>query len=175
MKASGLRSAVLVEKEFQDLEVTYPYYRLKEAGVSTFLVGTRAGERVAGKFGYPVVVEMGLDEAMGSRFDCVVIPGGWAPDHMRRDPRFVELVRKCWDEGSVVASICHGGWLLASAGIARGKRLTSFFAIRDDLVNAGAIWVDEEVVVDGNLVTSRKPDDLPAFMRAVLDLLARRG
>lgn len=175
MKGSSLKSAVLVEREFQDLEVTYPYYRLKEAGISVFLVGAKAGDRVAGKFGYPVVVEMGLDEAMGMKFDCVVIPGGWAPDYMRRDPRFVEFLKKCWSEGAVVASICHGGWLLASAGIARGRRLTSFFAIKDDLVNAGAAWVDEEVVVDGNLVTSRKPEDLPAFMRAVLELLAQRG
>ena len=104
-------------------------------------------------------------------FHGLVIPGGYAPDHMRRHKEMVELVKNIFEAGGVVGAICHAGWMLASAGILRGKKVTSFFAIKDDLINAGAQWVDQEVVVDENLVTSRKPDDLPAFMRAILSLL----
>jgi len=106
-----------------------------------------------------------------AQFDAVIIPGGFAPDFMRRDPAMVNLVREVYQRGGIVASICYGGWMLVSAGIVKGKKVTSFFAIKDDLINAGAEYVDQEVAVDGNLVTSRMPDDLPAFCRAILKKL----
>jgi protease I len=111
------------------------------------------------------------DQVSAADFDGMVIPGGYAPDLMRRHPKMVQLVRDFNEAGKLVAAICHAGWMLASAEILQGKTVTSFFAIKDDLVHAGANWVDEEVVVDGNLVTSRKPDDLPAFMRAIIKAL----
>jgi protease I len=123
------------------------------------------------KHGYPVKVDTTADQVAVGEVDAVVIPGGYAPDRLRRYPEVVKLVREAADAGKVVAAICHGGWLLASAGILKGRRVTSFFAIRDDLVNAGAHWVDEAVVQDANLITSRTPDDLPAFTDAILAAL----
>ncbi len=165
--------AILVEKDFQDMEVMYPYFRLKEEGFDVFLIGTEKGKEYHGKYGYPVVSDISIKEALDifKEFDCVIIPGGWAPDFMRRTPYFAEFVRKMNDSDKVIASICHGGWILSSADILKDKKVTSFFAIKDDLTNAGAKWVDEEVVVDGKLVTSRKPDDLPAFLKAIISLL----
>jgi protease I len=113
-----------------------------------------------------------VDKVSAEDFDGVVIPGGYAPDHLRRYPQMVQLVKDLFDGGKVVAAICHAGWLLASAKILPGRTVTSFFAIKDDMIHAGAHWVDEEVVTDGNLITSRTPDDLPAFMRAVIAALA---
>jgi protease I len=116
-------------------------------------------------------VDVNIEQVSADDFDGIVIPGGYAPDIMRRYPKMVQLVKDSYEAGKLVAAICHAGWMLASAKILKDKTVTSFFAIKDDLVNAGAHWVDQEVVVDGNLVTSRMPDDLPAFMRAVIDVL----
>ena len=162
--------AVLVEEQYQDLEVWYPYLRLKEAGYDVSTVGTGKGEYPS-KRGYPVVEDIPIDRANAADFDAVVIPGGYAPDFLRRHKKINAFVREINERGGVVASICHGGWVLASADILRGRKVTSFFAIRDDMVNAGAEWRDAEVVVDGNLVTSRKPEDLPAFLKAIIKLL----
>jgi protease I len=112
-----------------------------------------------------------MGEVRGAEFDAVIIPGGYAPDHMRRHEKMIELVKDAGKSGKVVAAICHGGWMLASADLVRDRKVTCFFAIRDDLVNAGASYVDREVVRDGNLVTSRKPDDLPAFCRTIIEAL----
>ena len=120
------------------------------------------------KMGIPCTVDENAEAVSPSSFDGIIIPGGYAPDHMRRYPPMVNLVKDLFNAGKVVAAICHAGWMLASADILKGRTVTSFFAIKDDLVHAGAKWVDEQVVVDGKLITSRKPDDLPAFMRAVL-------
>jgi protease I len=162
--------AVLVENDYQDQEVWYPIYRLREEGYETVAVGPRAKE-YASKHGYPVRAEAAASELRGSDFAGVVIPGGWAPDRLRQDAAVLRLVRDIFERGRVVAAICHGGWVLASAGVAKRRRVTSYVAIRDDMVNAGASWVDEEVVRDGNLITSRKPDDLPAFCREILGAL----
>jgi len=116
-------------------------------------------------------VDAGSDDILSSEFDGLIIPGGYAPDHMRRYPAMVKLVKDLFEARKVIAAICHAGWMLASADILEGRTVTSFFAIKDDLTHAGAHWVDEEIVVDGNLITSRKPDDLPAFMKAVIDHL----
>jgi protease I len=172
MQEAGKKAIVLVENLFEDYELIYPYYRLIEAGAETRLVGPEAGNTYQGKSGTKATSGLAAGEIDAKDWDALIIPGGYAPDHMRRHRSMIDLVREMHDRGKVVAAICHAGWMLASAGIVRGRSLTSFFAIKDDLVHAGANWVDKEVVTDGNLVTSRKPDDLPAFMRSVLELLA---
>jgi len=163
--------AVLVEDMYQDLEVWYPYLRLKEEGYDVFAVGTGRSKVYRSKHGYEMPQELTVQEAAAKSFDAVVIPGGYAPDILRRYPEVNDFVKTLFARGKVVASICHGGWVLASADILKGKTVTGFFAIKDDMVHAGARFVDEEVVVDGNLITSRKPEDLPAFMQAVLKAL----
>ncbi len=163
--------AILVEESYQDLEVWYPHYRLREAGYETIFVGTGTAKHYKGKNGYPLDVQADIREVKPNDFAAVVIPGGWAPDKLRLSKEVLNFVREMDKAGKVVAAICHAGWVLASAGIAKGRNLTSYIAIRDDLVNAGAEWVDKEVVRDKNLITSRKPDDLPAFCRTILEAL----
>ncbi len=165
------RVAVLVEDIYQDLEVWYPYLRLKEAGHEVYTIGTGRSKIYRSKHGYEIQEDLSIVEAAKRDFDAVIIPGGYAPDILRRYDEVNAFVRTLFEKGKVVASICHGGWVLISAGILKGKTATSFFAIKDDMVNAGAKFVDEEVAVDGNLITSRKPEDLPAFMRAILKQL----
>ena len=161
--------ALLVENMFNDLEFWYPYYRLKEAGAEVVVVGSGSAEIYSGKAGTKAKADTGASDITTiENFDGLVIPGGYAPDIMRRYPAMVQLVRDFDGAGKPVASICHAGWMLASAEILEGRTVTSFFAIKDDLVHAGATWVDQEVVVDRNLITSRTPDDLPAFMRAII-------
>lgn len=170
MEGSGKKIAILVEEMYQELEFWYPYYRLKEAGAQVVVVGTGKAGYVS-KAGLPVQEDASADKISAADFDGVVIPGGFAPDFMRRSPAMVKLVKDFNAQGKLVAAICHAGWMIASAGIARGRKCTSFFSIKDDIVNAGGEWVDQEVVVDGNLITSRMPNDLPAFMKAVLAFL----
>jgi protease I len=165
--------AILVGPEYEDLEVWYPKLRLEEAGFEARLVGM--GEReYRGKHGYPCPVDGSVADVRAAGLAGVVAPGGWAPDKLRRDPRVLALVREVHAAGHMVATICHGPWVLISAGIVRGRRMTSTVGIRDDLVNAGAEWVDEPAVVDGNLVSARVPKDLPAFAKAMLQVLAER-
>ncbi len=164
--------AILVEEGYQDLEVWYPYYRLREAGFETLLVGSGTSRHYKGKNGYPLEVQAEIKDLRAADFAAVVIPGGWAPDKLRLSRPVLDFIREMDKGGRVVAAICHAGWVLASAGVCRGRRLTSFAAIRDDLVNAGAEWVDQEVVRDKNLITSRKPDDLPSFCKTILEALS---
>jgi len=173
MDLKGKRIALLVDNMYQELEVWYPYYRLKEAGAEVVTVGAVAGETYTSKVGYPCKADKSYDDVRASDFDGVVVPGGFAPDHIRRYPRAIQFVRDIDKDGKLVAAICHGPWVLCSAGILKGRRATSFFAIKDDVVNAGAKYEDAEVVVDGAMVTSRKPDDLPAFCKASMDVLAK--
>ncbi len=171
MNLSGKRAVVLVEDQYQELEVWYPFLRLRGAGVEVQVVGTGSATTYKGKYGYPIEADVAADTVQAKDIDAVIIPGGYAPDRLRRYPEVLKLVRDAFDAGRVVAAICHAGWVLISAGIAKGRKLTSFSAIKDDLVNAGAIWVDEEVVQDGNLITSRNPLDLPAFTDAIIAAL----
>lgn len=171
MSLVGKRIVVLVEHHYQDLEVWYPILRLREAGCKVQVVGTGAPEYV-GKYGYPVKVDKNADKVRSAGVDGLVIPGGWAPDKLRLSEHVLQLVREMNRAKKPIACICHGGWVLVSAGVLRGRKVTSYAAIRDDMVNAGAKWVDEEVVTDKNLVTSRKPDDLPAFMLKFMELLS---
>ncbi len=171
MELSGKKIFILVETTYNDLEFWYPFYRLKESGAEVIVVGPMGGMVYNGKAGLPVKADAGMADVTAADCDGLVIPGGYAPDHMRRHPKMVQLVKDCVDSGKIVAAICHAGWMLASADILRGRTVTSFFAIKDDLVHAGANFVDREVVVDGNIITSRTPDDLPPFMRAIIAAL----
>jgi protease I len=172
MKLTGKRIAVLAADLYEDNELWYPRIRLTEAGAEVKVVGANAGETYQSKHGQPVTADLAADQVKPADFDAVVIPGGFAPDYMRRQPAMVAFVREMHETGKLVAFICHAGWVPISAGILKGRRATSFFAIRDDMANAGAKWEDAEVVVDGNLISSRNPNDLPAFCRAIIEKLA---
>lgn len=172
MELKGKKVAVLAEDLYNEHELWYPYYRLQEAGAEAVLVGSGSAPEYKSKLGLPVKVDTSADRVSAADFDGVVIPGGYSPDMMRRYPAMVKLVSDLFHQGKVVAAICHAGWMLASAEVLKGKKATCFFAIKDDLIHAGAKYVDQEVVVDGNLITSRMPSDLPAFMRAVVAALA---
>jgi protease I len=163
-----MKVAILVEEQYQVLEVWYPYLRFREEGIETIFIGSGTKKVYGSKEGYPAQEDMSIDNARAQDFAAVVIPGGWAPDFLRRHESVNNFVREMFEKGKVVASICHGGWVLASAGVLKGRKATSFIAIKDDIVNAGAEYIDKEVVVDGNLITSRTPYDLPAFSREIL-------
>ncbi len=171
MPLKGKKVIILIEEMFNVFEFWYPYYRLKEEGVEVTVVGSGSAEVYTGKPGTQAKADVSADQVSAEEFDGIIIPGGYAPDMMRRYPAMINLVKDIFNANKPVAAICHAGWMLVSAGILSGKKATSFFAIKDDLINAGAQWVDQEVVVDGNLVTSRVPDDLPAFMKAVINML----
>ena len=170
MKAPTKKIAVLVEDLYQVLEVWYPFLRLKEESIEPVFVGTGAKDTYGSKEGYPAKVHTSIDKINANNFDGVIIPGGYAPDILRRYEKVIEFVRDIHEQGKVVGSICHGGWVLVSANILRGKKATCFFAIKDDMIAAGAKYIDAEVVVDKNLVTSRKPEDLTAFMVEIIKL-----
>ena len=170
MSLDGKRVAILVEDLYQDQEVWYPYFRLKEEGVEVLVVGTNKKEYTS-KYGYPITANVTAENVSAKQFDGLIIPGGYAPDLLRRYPEVITLVRDIHQHGRMLAAICHGGWVLCSADVLRGKTATCFFAIKDDLINAGAVYVDREVVRDGNLITSRKPEDLPAFLRTIIEAL----
>ena len=168
MKLKGKKAAILAEDLYNEFELWIPYYRLKEEGVQVVVVGSGTALVYHGKYGIPVSVDKNASEVSPDDLDAIVIPGGYAPDKMRIHPAMVGLVRRMAAEGKVVASICHGGWMLCSADIIRGKRVTSYVAIKDDMINAGGVWEDSELVRDGMLITSRKQEDLPAFCRALI-------
>ncbi|UCC94557.1 MAG: type 1 glutamine amidotransferase [Candidatus Omnitrophota bacterium] len=165
--------AVLVEDHYQVLEVWYPYLRLREEGLETVFVGTGKGQYKS-KEGYPVVEELSIKSVDAKDFSGVIIPGGYAPDILRRYEEINTFVKDLFDQNKLVAAICHGGWVLVSANVLKNKNATSFSAIRDDMINAGAHFIDREVVIDGNLVTSRNPYDLPAFCREIMKFLTKK-
>jgi deglycase len=171
MTLAQKKAALLVEDMYNEFEVWIPYYRLKEEGVVVTVVGSGTASTYFGKYGIPIPADKSALEVTSDDFDLVIIPGGYAPDKMRIHPEMVRLVKDAVEKGKVVASICHGGWMLASANVVKDRRVTSYVAIKDDLINAGALWEDSEVVRDGLLITSRKPDDLPAFCRAIISAL----
>jgi protease I len=164
--------AILVEKIYEDLELQYPRLRLKEAGHTVEVIGPKAGETYIGKHGYPQKAEKSAKDVKASDYNLIVIPGGTSPDHMRRDEGMVKLVRAAASAKVPMAAICHGPWMLCSTDALRGRRCTSYMSIIHDMVNAGGKWVDEECVVDGNIITSRCPDDLPSFSNAILQFVS---
>ena len=168
---TGRRIIVLAEDLYEDLELWYPVLRLREEGAEVVIAGTGA-PAYKGKNGYPLTVDTAVDKVSGD-FDALVIPGGYAPDRLRRYPAVLSLVRDMFQQGKVVAAICHAAWVPISAGIMRGRRATCVAAIKDDVINAGAQYEDAEVVRDGNLITSRQPSDLGAFCREIITTLAQ--
>ena len=173
MNLKGKKIAIMLEREYQELEVWYPLYRLREEGAAVTLVAPKAGQTYPSKLGYPCVSDTAAGAVSGGDFDAVIVPGGWCPDFMRRDESMIRFIQQAAAAKIILAAICHGGWMLCCTDALRGKRATSFVAIKHDMINAGANWVDEECVVDGKLITSRKPDDLPAFCQAIIAALAK--
>ena len=168
MELTGKNALIIAGPDFEDRELFYPFYRLLEAGATVKIAGL--GEKTyKGKFGIPVEVNGSCEQFVKDGWDAVIIPGGWAPDKIRANQAALDIVRKAAKEGAVIGAICHAGWVLASADVIRGKTVTSYKNIQDDMTNAGANWVDREVVVDGNIVTSRTPSDLPAFCRELVN------
>jgi protease I len=168
-----MTAGVMIGPLFEDVEATYPYYRLQEAGAGVLLVGIEAGATVTGKNGQELQTDRAASGLSADDLDILVIAGGFGPDKLRVDSGVLGLVRGMNDEGKPIAFICHAGWVTISAGIIKGRRATSVEQIADDMRNAGAEWEDAEVVVDGNLVSSRRPPDLPAFMRETIALAAK--
>jgi len=168
---SGKSILFFAEEMYEDLELWYPKIRLTEEGAKTVVAAPEV-KVYRGKNGYPVKADISINNVRTNEYDALVIPGGYAPDKLRRYPKVLEITRQIYNENKVVAFICHAGWVPISAKIVKGKKVTSVRAIKDDMENAGAIWEDKSVVVDGNLISSRTPEDLPDFCRAIIKALA---
>jgi protease I len=166
------RLLMFVGDAYEDLEVWYPKLRMIEAGAEVVLAGPKADFTYAGKNGYPCNSDAAIEDMDAGEFDGVLLPGGFMPDKLRRDPKVLELVRNFHLDNKLIAAVCHGGWIAISAGVYRGVMVTGSLGIKDDLINAGAIWEDAPVVIDRHFVSSRKPDDLPDFCRGILHVLA---
>ncbi|MDF2633742.1 MAG: PfpI family intracellular protease [Pelosinus sp.] len=166
-----LKALQLVDHDFEDLEMWYPVLRLREAGVKVDIVGEKAKEKYIGKYGVPIESDYSFTQVSANEYDALLVPGGWAPDKLRRFPEVLQLVQAFDAKEKPIGQICHAGWVLISAKILKGKKVTSTPGIRDDMENAGGIWLDEPVVVDGNLISSRRPPDLPQYMKAFLEVL----
>jgi protease I len=175
MKLQGKRVACLVGQDYEDLEVWYPVLRLQEEGAQVDLIALTDGEQMTGKHGYPLVANKGIGSVSATEYDALIVPGGWMPDKLRRYPAVLDFCRAFDQAGKVIATICHGPWILISAKLLQGRTLTSTPGIKDDVENAGATWVDVEAMVDGNLVSARRPPDLPAFMRLMIEAMETRG
>ncbi len=168
----GKHILILVADDYEDLELWYPRLRLAEEGAAVVVAGPEKGRTYRGKHGYPCVAEASIGDLRAAEFDGIVLPGGFMPDRLRRDPKVLDIVTELSRAGKLVAAICHGGWIPVSAGVYRGARVTGSRGIKDDLVNAGAHWVDAPVVVDRHFVSSRGPADLPDFCKGILKVLA---
>lgn len=169
------RLLMFVDDIYEDLELWYPKLRMIEAGAQVVVAGAEAQRKYSGKHSYPCVADAAVGDVQAADFHGVIIPGGFMPDKLRREPKVLELVREFAASGKLVAAICHGGWIPISAGVYRGVRVTGSPGIKDDLINAGAKWEDAAVVIDRHFVSSRKPDDLPDFCRGILQVLAANG
>lgn len=172
MRLQGKRVAVFVEQEFEDLEYWVPVMRLQEEGADVTTIGTGSSDSYRGKHGLTAEPDVTIDRVNPNEFDGVVVPGGWCPDKLRRYTAVLDFVREMHRTGKIVAAICHGGWVLASAGIIQGCRATGSRGIKDDLIHAGATWVDESAFRDGNLVWGRVVEDIPNFCRELVNALA---
>jgi protease I len=170
MQVADAQIAIMAENQYQELELWYPLLRLREEGANVIVVGP-AEQTYASKLGYPVVPDLAIGDVDASDFDAVVIPGGFAPEGMRRHKPMIEFVRKVHDQGALVAAICHAGWVLASAGIAKDRNVTCVALIKDDVIHAGGKYVDQAVVRDRNIITSRLPSDLPVFCKEIVNYL----
>lgn len=171
MNLQGKKILAFVDDEFEDLEMWYPVLRLREANAQVDTAGKEKGHTYIGKYGVPLLSDVSFTDVQADDYDGLYVPGGWAPDKLRRYEDVLELTRQFHAAQKPIAHICHGGWVLISANICEGYRMTSTPGIKDDLQNAGAIWVDEETVVDRHIVSGRRPPDLPAFMKAYIERL----
>lgn len=174
MLLQGKRVACLVGDDYEDLEVWYPVLRLQEEGAVVDLIGLKAGEHCSGKHGYPCKSDLCIDEVKAADYDALIVPGGWMPDKLRRYPAVLQFCREFDDAGKVIATICHGPWILISAKLLSGRTLTSTPGIKDDVENAGAQWVDQAAVRDRNLISARRPPDLPQFCRLTIEAMQER-
>src|SRR5690625_285802 len=172
MRLKDKKVIALVDHEFEDLEHWYPVYRLREEGAQVDLVGPEAGATYKGKYGVPAKTDYAFTDIDAEDYDAILVPGGWAPDQLRRYPEVLEFIRVMDEAKKPIGQICHAGWVLVSANVLQGKKVTSTPGIKDDMTNAGATWVDEAVVVDGHLISSRRPPDLPPYVKAFADKLA---
>ncbi|MBJ9988266.1 type 1 glutamine amidotransferase domain-containing protein [Paenibacillus sp. S28] len=172
MRLAGKKVIALVDDQFEDLELWYPVYRVREEGAEVHLVGDKKGHSYIGKYGVPAVSDYSFEEVDSRDYDGILVPGGWAPDKLRRYGKVLQLVREMHEERKPIGQICHAGWVLVSAKILQGVNVTSTPGIRDDMENAGAIWKDEAVVTDGHIVSARRPPDLPPYGKAFCDALA---
>jgi protease I len=170
---TGKKLLTLVGEIYEDLELWYPKLRMIEGGADVTVAGPKQGVTYKGKNGYPCVSDTAISDISAENFDGLIVPGGFMPDSLRRDPLLLNLVRDFANSDKLVAAICHGGWIPISAKVYNGVRVTGSLGIKDDLINAGAIWENAAVVVDRNFVSSRKPDDLPDFCRGILEVLTR--
>ncbi len=171
MKLQNKKIAIFIADYYEDLEFWYPKIRMQEEGAEVTVIGPEKGS-FSGKKGMPAHSDIGIENADVNDFDALIIPGGYAPDHMRRSEKMVEFVKNFNKKNGPIAAICHAGWMLASAGILKDRKVTSFYSIKDDMSHSGATWVDQEVVQDKNVITSRHPGDLPAFCRKIIDTIS---
>jgi protease I len=175
MNLHGKQILAFTDDDFEDLEMWYPILRLREAGAKVVIAGLKANTQYVGKYGVPLVSDVSFNDVSADDYAGLYVPGGWAPDKLRRYESVLNLTRRFHESQKPIAHICHAGWVLASAGICKGYTMTSTPGIKDDLINAGAIWVDEEAVVDRNIVSGRRPPDLPAFTLAFVKLLGEQA
>ncbi|MCU9614802.1 type 1 glutamine amidotransferase [Caldibacillus lycopersici] len=173
MKLSGKKVIQLVSNDFEDLELWYPVLRLREEGASVAIVGENAGEKYIGKYGVPITSDYAFADIDPNDYDAILVPGGWSPDLLRRFTEVKEMVRSMDERQKPIGQICHAGWVLISANILQGRTVTSTPGIKDDMTNAGATWVDEPAVVDGHIISARRPPDLPDYMREFIAVLAK--
>ncbi|WP_191566294.1 type 1 glutamine amidotransferase domain-containing protein [Metabacillus idriensis] len=174
MRLSNKKIIALVSADFEDLELWYPVLRLQEEGAEVHLVGEKANETYIGKYGVPATSDYAFEEIRSEDYDAILVPGGWAPDKLRRYPEVLQMVQDMHEKKKPIGQICHAGWVLISAKILEGRNVTSTPGIKDDMENAGAIWHDEAVVVDGHIISSRRPPDLPPYVKAFADVLAEK-
>ncbi|AST90715.1 protease [Sutcliffiella cohnii] len=173
MRLSGKKIIQIVSNDFEDLELWYPVLRLREEGATVDIAGEKAGEKYIGKYGVPIMSEYAFKEINPNDYDAILVPGGWSPDLLRRYEEVLSMVRTMDEQQKPIGQICHAGWVLISAKILEGRKVTSTPGIKDDMMNAGATWVDEPVVVDGHIISSRRPPDLPDYMREFINVLAK--
>ncbi|GAE93490.1 ThiJ/PfpI family protein [Gracilibacillus boraciitolerans JCM 21714] len=174
MRLENKKVIALLEEDFEDLELWYPVLRLREEGATVDLVAKEAGKKYVGKYGVPAEADYAFTDVDPSDYDGILVPGGWAPDKLRRYPEVLDMVRHMNQAKKPIGQICHAGWVLISAGILSGKKVTSTPGIKDDMTNAGGLWSDEAVVTDGHIISSRRPPDLPPYVKAYADFLAEQ-